>query len=480
MNPFGLAEDLKLLQDSDLARMAVEGGTAPSYLILAEIKRRENIRNSEMSQRQEPPSVMAEAPQQLMAGQQPRGFQSGGAVFNEYMRRMYDYTKNIPVLREMGGELPTFPAPMDFVNTNRALWQNKLPNVTEEQLQFPPPPVSIDEGASIRGEGTQPKAPPSRGLIDGVEVLPPGSQDALPEQRMPPISVSASALGPDRASVKFSYKPIDINQAAGSIKAAQELLGPAVGEGVPDKVSFQSAYDELRQAVPYEDDSLNELRQGLEKGRLTKDDIKKQVMLSVGLSMMGSKGNFAQAVSEGGLAGLSQYGRLRQQNRDIDDELAKYAAMSAKEKRQYDRDIRRDALSIVKNAEVERRAAARQNAMDRRAAGNIGMQVWQVDQTNQRAAQNQQDMFERQMALLRERNAGRDDGETAPTFTTAEIKHANEMRASVETLLDNGDAERYARTHAYYEQNYPRMFDIIFHGLPRPTEFTTQQLGRNK
>lgn len=521
MNPLALSEHLQAVPDAELQRMAIEGnGATPSYLVLAEIQRRRQLRNAAQAQQQRPPSVMSEIPSQLAQSAPPmqapvRGFQEGGEVYpwdvsgqaaadREKVRKawqmltggMEDFGRAIadvavlPIRGVTGAYDTAVVRPLRAAGVPaRYLSPFLVPEGVNPATMTPfydargvtPAPLDPEAVRLQPGAPRTSTVPVGQG-VPGLnpEVLQPGAMGAMgaPQQSGAPsvgggLRAAAATRTGLRVSAPTSQALFDPRRAAEFVQQYSKLVDTPEEPFKPR--TTEQLLGELRQAMPEGEDPYAEIRKTLEKGKLSKAEIRNRTMLQVGLGLLTAKGNFGQALGAAGMQGVQAYSQMAEQERQLQGDLARYAAMSAKERRDFDRALRRDAVTMAEGDLREGRARADREAQERRATRRDAIGAY----TTERRLQADREMQERRFQADERRAAAamaKAMQPQAPMLSFADRNTIMSMREKLrELMVMNPDA--YKAEYNTIKEQYPTDSALLLRGFPNPNEMTAQELA---
>ena len=277
MNILKAADDIKNFSDQQLLSAGENPVMLPPYLVLAEMKRREQMRAefAKSQQQQQPPTVIQQTAQNLAQSQQQQGQpqqgqpQQGMPQQPQAQGIMQGAPQQVMAMAS-GGYVPRYaagtpkPDPMEQLMSFAAEARNPPPNMNQQDRKYQAPAgLSIDPSKIM----SQFQQKPIRDYLGSLDELQ-GKRDYSPEQRLVDYQTQMAEKNKPRLG--------DALIAAGAAMASNRdnrvglanILAQSIGVGSQTYEAARKNQDESRKAAMAGQVSL---------GRMKQDDFQKRV-----------------------------------------------------------------------------------------------------------------------------------------------------------------------------------------------------------
>jgi hypothetical protein len=279
MNILKAADDIKNLSDQQLLSASQNPVMLPPYLVLAEMKRREQMRAefAKSQQQQQPPTVIQQTAQNLAQSQQQQGQPQQGMSQQGMLQPPQPQAQGIMqgapqqvMAMASGGYVPRYaagtpkPDPMARLMSFAAEARNPSPGASQQDRQYQAPAGLSVDPRKIMSEFQQKPIRDYLGSLDELQ----GKRDYSAEQRLVDYQTQMAEKNKPRLG--------DALIAAGAAMASNRdnrvglanILAQSIGVGSQTYEAARKNQDEARKAAMAGQVSL---------GRMKQDDFQKRV-----------------------------------------------------------------------------------------------------------------------------------------------------------------------------------------------------------
>ena len=362
MNILKAADDIKNFSDQQLLSAGENPVMLPPYLVLAEMKRREQMRAefAKSQQQQQPPTVIQQTAQNLAQSQQQQGQpqqgqpQQGMPQQPQAQGIMQGAPQQVMAMAS-GGYVPRYaagtPKPNSIEQLMGAVAQSNqdLASMSQQRNDYRPPSSLFVDPKNVMGQFEQRNIKDYLSKVDELQ----GQREYSPEQRLVDYQIQMAEKNKPRLG--------DALIAAGAAMASNRdnrvglanILAQSIGVGSQTYDAARKNQDEARKAAMAGQVAL---------GRMKQDDFQKRVATAIHMSEGDiNKSMKGLEISQANL----RFAETQRQKATSEQDRRRFEALSAIAKNNTD--VYTAAVQIQGSADV-----ARINADSRMAAAKIG------------------------------------------------------------------------------------------------------------
>ena len=357
MNILKAADDIKNFSDQQLLSAGENPVMLPPYLVLAEMKRREQMRAefAKSQQQQQPPTVIQQTAQNLAQSQQQQGQPQQGMPQQPQAQGIMQGAPQQVMAMASGGYVPRYaagtPKPNSIEQLMGAVAQSNqdLASMSQQRNDYRPPSSLFVDPKNVMGQFEQRNIKDYLSKVDELQ----GQRDYSPEQRLVDYQIQMAEKNKPRLG--------DALIAAGAAMASNRdnrvglanILAQSIGVGSQTYDAARKNQDEARKAAMAGQVAL---------GRMKQDDFQKRVATAIHMSEGDiNKSMKGLEISQANL----RFAETQRQKATSEQDRRRFEALSAIAKNNTD--VYTAAVQIQGSADV-----ARINADSRMAAAKIG------------------------------------------------------------------------------------------------------------
>ena len=364
MNILKAADDIKNFSDQQLLSAGENPVMLPPYLVLAEMKRREQMRSefAKSQQQQQPPTVIQQTAQNLAQSQQQQGQpqqgqpQQGMPQQPQAQGIMQGAPQQVMAMAG-GGYVPRYaagtPKPNSIEQLMGAVAQSNqdLASMSQQRNDYRPPSSLFVDPKNVMGQFEQRNIKDYLSKVDELQ----GQRDYSPEQRL----VDYQTQMAEKNKARSSFGDALIAAGAGMASNTDNRLG--ILSNIAKNINLGNQV--YKAANKDKDDAVKAAMAGqVALGRMKQDDFQKRVATAIHMSEGDiNKSMKGLEISQANL----RFAETQRQKATSEQDKRRFEAMSAISKNNTD--VYTAAVQIQGSADV-----ARINAASRQAAAKIG------------------------------------------------------------------------------------------------------------